>query len=246
MLGRPYVSKDQIYSNPQETDRFTFDARVASVFSDMIERSVPGYGMMLEMIGVISREFVRPATRCYDLGCSLGASTLAIATNLPCDDVEVIGIDNSAAMVDRCRETISAAAPQCPIDIRCEDVCATSIDNASLVAMNFTLQFIPPEKRAALLKKIYDGLNPGGVFILSEKITAPNPAKDELLIKLYHDFKAERGYSQLEIAQKRDALEDVLIPDSLATHQQRLKSAGFSCVTPWFQCFNFTSILAIK
>ena len=212
----------------------------------MIERSVPGYGMMLEMIGIISREFVRPATRCYDLGCSLGASTLAIATNLPCDDVKVIGVDNSAAMVDRCREAITAARLEHPIDIRCEDVCATSIDNASLVAMNFTLQFIAPANREALLKKIHDGLNPGGVFILSEKITDPDSATDELLIKLHHDFKGERGYSQLEIAQKRDALEDVLLPDSLATHQQRLKATGFSCVTPWFQCFNFTSILAIK
>jgi tRNA (cmo5U34)-methyltransferase len=240
------VSKDRIYSNPQDIGRFTFDERVASVFSDMIQRSVPGYGMMLEMIGIISREFVQPDSRCYDLGCSLGASTLAIATNLPCDNIRVIGVDNSAAMVERCREAIATAKLEHSIEIRCEDVCTTSIDNASLVAMNFTLQFIAPEKRATLLKKIHGGLNPGGVFILSEKITDPDPAQDELLIKLYHDFKAERGYSQLEIAQKRDALEDVLNPDSLATHQKRLEAAGFSCATPWFQCFNFTSILAIK
>ena len=108
------------------------------------------------------------------------------------------------------------------------------------------MQFIAPGKRATLLRKIHDGLNSGGVLILSEKIADPDPSKDELLIKLHHDFKAERGYSMLEIAQKRDALEDVLIPDSLASHQERLKAAGFSSVTPWFQCFNFTSILALK
>ncbi len=238
------MSKDRIYSNPQETGPFTFDARVASVFSDMIERSVPGYGMMLEMIGLISREFVRPKTRCYDLGCSLGASTLAIVDKR--QDVHVIGIDNSPAMVEQCRTVIATANPEHSIDIRCEDVCDSSIDNASLVAMNFTLQFIKPSLRANLLRKIHDGMNPGGVFLLSEKITDPDPAIDALLRKLHHDFKGEHGYSKLEIAQKRDALENVLLPDALGNHQRRLRKVGFTCVTPWFQCLNFVSIIAIK
>lgn len=240
------MSKDRIYSNPQEIGPFTFDARVASVFSDMIERSVPGYGMMLEMIGLISREFVRPKSRCYDLGCSLGASTLAIADSLPCRDVHVIGIDNSPAMVEQCRTAIAAANPEHSIEIRCEDVCDSVIENASLVAMNFTLQFIEPSLRTNLLRKIHDGLNPGGVFLLSEKITDPDPATNALLIKLHHDFKRERGYSQLEISQKRDALENVLLPDAPGNHQQRLQDVGFTCVTPWFQCLNFVSIIAIK
>ena len=120
------------------------------------------------------------------------------------------------------------------------------IENASVVVLNFTLQFIPPSQRDALLKRIHDSLNPGGILVLSEKIRFPQPQLDSLFIDMYHRFKEVQGYSALEISQKRTALENVLIPETLATHRDRLREAGFSRVDTWFQCFNFASIIAFK
>lgn len=241
------MKKDQIYASPREQiEAFRFDEKVAEVFPDMIRRSVPGYSMMLDMIGVITAEFVRPATRCYDLGCSLGGATLSIRHNLPDDSCEVIAVDNAAAMVERCRELVAADRATAPVEVRCEDILDTGIDNASLVVMNFTLMFIDPELRLALLQKIFRGLNPGGILVLSEKMKESDAGDQALLTDLYHNFKAAQGYSQLEIAQKRSALENVLIPETLEQHRQRLQQAGFEQVTGWFKCFNFTSLIAKK
>ena len=241
------MKKDQIYASPREQiEAFRFDEKVAEVFPDMIRRSVPGYSMMLDMIGVITAEFVRPDTRCYDLGCSLGGATLSIRHNLPDNSCEVIAIDNAQAMVERCRELVAADQATAPVEVRCEDILDTGIENASLVVMNFTLMFIAPELRLALLQKIFQGLNPGGILVLSEKMKEADAGDQELLTDLYHNFKAAQGYSQLEIAQKRSALENVLIPETLEQHRQRLQQAGFEQVTSWFKCFNFTSLIAKK
>jgi tRNA (cmo5U34)-methyltransferase len=241
------MSRDKVFATPREQiEQFKFDDRVASVFGDMISRSVPGYGMMLDMIGVITRETVQPGTHCYDLGCSLGAGVLSMRHNLPDDSCRLIGIDNSAAMVSRCQQLIAQDDASAPVDIRCEDIMDTPIENASLVVMNLTLQFIDPLQREPLLKKIYNGLNPGGILVLSEKTNLANEHEQDTLTDFYYGFKRQQGYSEMEIAQKRDALEHVLIPDTLGTHRTRLHQAGFSHVTPWFQCFNFMSLLAHK
>lgn len=241
------MSRDKVFATPREQiEKFKFDDRVASVFSDMISRSVPGYGMMLDMIGVITRETVKPGTQCYDLGCSLGAGILSMRHNLPDDSCRIIGVDNSDAMVSRCQAIIDQDDATAPVEIRCEDILATPIENASLVVMNLTLQFIDPAQREPLLENIYNGLNPGGILVLSEKTNLPNEHEQDTLTDFYYAFKRQQGYSDMEIAQKRDALENVLIPDTLGTHRTRLHQAGFSHVTPWFQCFNFMSLLAHK
>lgn len=241
------MSQDKVFASPREQiEKFKFDDRVASVFGDMISRSVPGYGMMLDMIGVITRETVTPGSNCYDLGCSLGAGVLSIRHNLPDDSCRIIGVDNSPAMTERCQKIIAADDSSAPVDILCEDILTTPIENASLVVMNLTLQFIEPLQREPLLERIYQGLNPGGILVLSEKTNLPNEYEQDTLTDFYYAFKRQQGYSDLEIAQKREALDNVLIPDTLGTHRTRLHQAGFSHVTPWFQCFNFMSLLAHK
>jgi tRNA (cmo5U34)-methyltransferase len=127
-----------------------------------------------------------------------------------------------------------------------KDICEISIDNASMVVMNFTLQFIPIEKRVALIEKIYAGLNPGGCLVISEKLRFEPDSLDSLLSDLHHQFKRAQGYSELEISQKRDSIENVLIPETLDNHIQRLRACGFQSASPWFQCFNFCSLVAIK
>ena len=132
------------------------------------------------------------------------------------------------------------------IDCRHEDLRESKIEDASMVILNFTLQFIEPAAREALIRKIYDGMRPGGLLVISEKIQFPDPALNELFIDLYHRFKETQGYSKLEISQKRAALENVLIPETLAAHRERLNGAGFDSVDTWFQCFNFASMVAFK
>ncbi|MFQ3323067.1 MAG: tRNA (cmo5U34)-methyltransferase [Pseudomonadales bacterium] len=240
------MTPDNIYANPRATiASFKFDDKVAAVFADMIARSVPGYGLTLDMIGVIASHYGKPNSHCYDLGCSLGASTLAMRHNVA-DNCKIIAIDNSTAMVEKCRQLVAQDNANAAIDVRCDDICNVAIDNASLVAMNFTLQFIEAGKRADLLEKIYHGLNTGGAFILSEKIIATGSGEQETLTNLHHDFKRAMGYSDLEIAQKRSAIENVLVPSTIASHKENLHAAGFSQVYLWFQCFNFVSLIAIK
>lgn len=240
-------AKDRVYAAPQdELSPFEFDDRVADVFPDMIRRSVPGYGTVLKMIGVLAREFVKPGTRCYDVGCSLGAATLAIRHNIQHPGCRIIAVDNSEAMVSRCRHIVDRDAASTPVDVVLGDAREQRFENASFVVMNYTLQFLPPEQRDDLIASVCGGLNPGGAMVLSEKIRFDDETSDQLQIGLHHAFKRANGYSELEIAQKRSALENVLIPDTLPAHIKRLGQAGFATVEPWFQCFNFVSVLAIK
>lgn len=240
-------SRDSLYAQPQAAiGDFVFDEQVASVFDDMIRRSVPGYGSIINMVGVLAGEYVQPDSNCYDLGCSLGAGTLAMRRLIQQENVKIIAVDNSEAMVGRCRQNIVRSNMTVPVEILCEDINDTSIENASFVAINFTLQFIQPDQRAGLVQRIYDGLLPGGVLIISEKIAFADPAEQKIQTELHHSFKKFNGYSELEIAQKRTALENVLVPDTLETHQTRLLDAGFQHVNVWFRCFNFASIIAFK
>jgi tRNA (cmo5U34)-methyltransferase len=238
---------DDLFIAPQPSiSKFVFDDKVASVFADMIQRSVPGYSTLLTGIAAIARQYAQPGTNCYDLGCSLGASTLALSSAISHSDCHIIAVDNSVAMIERCRVHIQQAELKLSTDIICADLLDISIENASIAIMNLTLQFIPLAYRQTCIDAIYSGLQPGGVLVLSEKIDFTEPRENTLQQSVHHAFKQLHGYSALEISQKRTALDNVLIPETLKKHHQRLTSAGFQFSTTWFQCFNFISIIAIK
>lgn len=238
---------DTIYANPlAEVSRFAFDQRVVDVFPDMIKRSVPGYATIINMIGNLAERYAQPNSNCYDLGCSLGAATLAMRHRIQAANCKIIGVDNSAAMIARCQQVIEADSGEIPVDLIESPIQHINIENASMTVLNFTLQFIATDERPDVLKKICAGLNPGGVLILSEKVAFEDEPHQQLMTELYHNFKRANGYSDLEIAQKRAAIEDYLIPETLGVHRQRLRAAGFNSVDVWFQCFNFASLIAIK
>ncbi len=238
---------DLIYSNPHtQVKDFAFDAQVVEVFPDMISRSVPGYNTIIDTIGRLSQRFVQKKTSIYDLGCSLGAATLAIRKGISVKDCNIISVDNSSAMVERCKMHINAFKGDTPVDVIEGNIQDIKIENASMVVLNFTLQFIDKAERQSLINNIASGINSGGILIVSEKISHGNPVIDEHLIDLHHDFKRANGYSELEVAQKRTALEKVMRTDSIEQHITRLTNAGFNHVSPWFQCFNFVSFIAIK
>ena len=238
---------DTLFSTPiEKMGDFTFDANVAEVFPDMIRRSVPGYNNIISAIGLLTERFATNDSTLYDLGCSLGAATLSMRRHIKAKNCKIIAVDNSSAMIERCKLHVSAYRSETDVHIIEKDIRHVCIENASMVVLNFTLQFLSPEDRTVLLQKIYDGLKPGGILILSEKYTFEDPVTNTLLIDLHHDFKRANGYSELEISQKRSALENVMKPDSLECHCARLRECGFSHVSLWFQCFNFGSMFAIK
>lgn len=236
-----------IYSQPlSDIEDFKFDNDVVSVFPDMIKRSVPGYSTIIDNIGLLAQRFVQQNTVIYDLGCSLGAATLSVRKYIDTPNVSIIAIDNSPDMVARCQSHLSAFKSDVPVSVLEGDIDNIVIENASIVILNFTLQFIVPEKRRKILSSIYQGLNKGGALILSEKVSLGHSTGDESLIELHHEFKRRNGYSELEISQKRTALENVMKLESLPFHLTRLKEVGFDEALTWFQCFNFASMLAIK
>ncbi|CAH0540534.1 carboxy-S-adenosyl-L-methionine synthase CmoA [Vibrio marisflavi] len=239
--------KDTIFSAPiDKMGDFTFDEKVAEVFPDMIQRSVPGYSNIISAIGMLAERYVKPNTLVYDLGCSLGAATLSMRRHIQSEGCQIIAVDNSHAMVERCKLHVNAYRSDTPVEVVEADIRDVDITNASMVVLNFTLQFLAPEDRLSLLKKIYAGLRPGGILILSEKYTFEDDTSNELLIDLHHTFKRANGYSELEVSQKRSAIENVMRPDSIPTHKERLQSIGFSSCEVWFQCFNFGSMFAVK
>ncbi|QSP94569.1 carboxy-S-adenosyl-L-methionine synthase CmoA [Marinobacter salinisoli] len=242
----PEQTTDRLFATQRRPDDFRFDASVARVFPDMIRRSVPGYTTIIPMIEVITEQYVQAGSNCYDLGCSLGASTLAMRHGIPYQDCRLFGVDNSSAMIERCEHYIALDDNPLPVTLRCEDLLQTELSNASVTTLNFTLQFVAPEARAQLLARIAEATRPGGVLILSEKIHFESEQEQNIQTRLHHEFKRANGYSDLEISQKRTAIERVLIPESLAAHKERLLAAGFNDVVVWYQCFNFVSMLAIK
>ena len=239
--------KDAIYSQPLDSIAdFAFDDAVANVFPNMIQRSVPGYSTIIAMTGVLAERYAQTNSHCYDLGSSLCASTLSMRQHLEDRDCSIIAVDNSKAMQQRAQNLLDADSSTTAVTQVLADMREVDIRNASVVVLNFTLQFIAAEERMALLNKIFNGMNKGGVLILSEKIKFDDPHLQELNTDLHHSFKRGNGYSDMEIAQKRSAIENVLIPETISTHQQRLADAGFSSIDVWFQCFNFASLVAIK
>ncbi len=243
------TQKDTLFQSELESPGdFVFDDRVVRVFPDMINRSVPGYGFIVPMTGMLARRYARENTMLYDLGCSLGAVSIAMRSAVRRPGIRIMAVDRSADMIRRLNEILQEVAdPQAP-EIRTvqQDVAHIPIENASVVVLNFTLQFLEPGQRERLLRRIASGLVPGGILILSEKIRFDDEAEQALQTAWHHDFKKTQGYSDMEIAQKRDALENVMKPDSMERHQARLMSAGFERVSTWFQAFNFVSMVAFR
>lgn len=238
---------DTIYAFPHEkVNEFSFDEAVARVFPDMIKRSVPGYTTIIPMIGLITEQYAQAHTHCYDLGCSLGASTLAMRHGLKNKHCELVAVDNSPSMLERCNHYIELDNDTTPVTQLCADIRDLEFKPCSVVTLNFTLQFLPPEDRHSLLKKVQTALLPGGVLILSEKICFDDKTEQSHLEELHWLFKKANGYSDLEVSQKRSALEQVLLPDTLEAHKERLNSSGFNTVHLWYQCFNFMSLIAFK
>ena len=238
------MNEDKLYIDEKGGDEpFRFDASVARVFPDMLRRTIPGYAASIEAIGSLAARYVQPGTRCYDLGCSLGAASLAMLQGSRTPDFHIVAVDNSEAMIDRCAEVV---AGHDNIELALADVRDIAIENASMVVLNYTLQFLDPGSRNALIRRICAGLVPGGLLVLSEKVVDEDPNIEELLVDLHHEHKRRNDYSQLEISRKRAALENVLVPETVAAHRQRLADAGFAHSAVWLRYFNFVSIVAIK
>lgn len=243
------MAKDEIYRNGANANEpFEFNDAVAEVFPDMLSRSIPGYAASLEAIRALAGRFVQPATRCFDLGCSLGAATLAMQAGIRVPDCRIVAIDNSAAMVKRCREIVASEATPSgpPVEVIEADLRDSDVHDASMVVMNYTLQFVPGLERGELLRRICDGMTHGALLVLSEKVVDEDPEVEALLVELHHDFKRRNAYSDLEISRKRAALENVLVPDTIRKHRERLAAAGFRHSGVWLRHFNFVSILAIR
>ncbi|MBV1904455.1 MAG: carboxy-S-adenosyl-L-methionine synthase CmoA [Pseudomonadales bacterium] len=236
------TNRDSIFRDPQQIVDFAFDQRVVDVFPDMIRRSIPGYDTIISISGLMLAEHLKDSEICYDLGCSLGATTLAIAQRLGKKRCKLIAIDNSEAMLTKARKLLTHEA----IELMMSDIRQVDLQPAGAVVMNFTLQFIAPKERLALIKKIYAALRPGGLLIISEKIHCSETAEEDYFNAIHAQYKMANGYTGLEVSQKRSALEKVMIIDDIETHQQRMNEAGFSDIKIWFRCLNWASILAVK
>jgi tRNA (cmo5U34)-methyltransferase len=244
------MSRDEIYASGDADPRpFEFNENVARVFPDMLRRSIPGYGASLEAIGSLAARYVRPDTRCYDLGCSLGAAAEAMRDNVSQPGVSILAVDNASAMVERCRQRLGALGPVAgrpAVTVMAADVRDVEITGASMVVMNYTLQFLPLAERDAMMQRISAGTQTGGLFVLSEKIVDPDDAVEALVVGLHHEYKRRNAYSDLEISRKRAALENVLIPETIETHRRRLEFAGFRHAGVLLRYFNFVTIVAIR
>lgn len=233
--------KDNIFLT-HDGSSFKFDENVATVFDDMISRSVPFYDEALRL----SVEFVLKNTtegdRVYDLGCSTASTLLEIYRKN--HTLELIGVDNSTSMIAKAKQKVSAYGANIALHI--DDILEIDLDNPKAVISNYTLQFISPDERLILIKKIYDSLKPNGIFIFSEKLISDNQEINEQMVDVYYDFKARQGYSEIEIVKKKEALENVLIPFTQQQNEAMLREAGFESVEIVFKWVNFTTFIAKK
>jgi tRNA (cmo5U34)-methyltransferase len=236
--------RDNLFNKQIDIADFRFDQEVVKVFDDMVRRSVPGYDSMIQMIGLIARIYGQDNTNYYDLGSSTGAITLSIALNNKSKNNQFFAIDNSKEMVEQCEKNLHNKVDN--LQAICDDINQVKINSASIVVLNLTLQFIDVNLRSNLIKKIYDGLEPGGILIISEKIHFDDAVTQNQITKLHMDFKKENGYSELEIANKRQAIENVLITETKEQHLNRLRDCGFVETSCFFQCLNFVSFLSVK
>lgn len=225
---------------------FKFGENVVSVFDDMVNRSVPFYREMQRMIAEIASDYAASGTNVYDLGCSTGTTMLCIDSHVP-RDVRFVGIDNSPEMLERCRTKLDERGVTREIELRFGDLNGDiEIENASLVLLVLTLQFVRPLYRDRLIGRILEGMNENGALILVEKVIGEDSLFNRQFIKYYYDMKRRNGYSELEISQKREALENVLVPYKLLENREMLLRSGFRYCDTFFKWYNFTGMIAVK
>ncbi len=212
----------------------------------MLQRSVPMYQECQDLSVNWCAKYATPSTSVYDLGCSTGKFLLKLAEKLKHpQNITLIGLDNSASMLEKAKETFKNSPHSCDL-VEADLNKKLPIVNASVVVMNYTLQFVKRDNRPTLLKSIYEGLVSGGSLILIEKVKSEIPDLNKTFIDFHHQFKEENGYSKLEISQKREALENVLIPWTIEQNSELIKSAGFSTVDLFFKWNNFAGFIALK
>lgn len=239
--------KDEYFRQEDEVfGDFAFTAKVANVFDDMVSRSVPFYEEMQRMVCELALDFSKPNTNLYDIGCST-ATTLLTLDPLLDPSIKFVGVDNAPDMLEKARQKIRKTGTNRPIDLQVADLHqGIYMENASVVTMLLTLQFIRPLYRERVMKMIHAGLNEQGCVLLIEKLTSEDTMFNRLFIQHYYDFKRSNGYSEIEIAKKREALENVLIPYRLEENVQLLKETGFRSVEVFFRWYNFCGIIAVK
>lgn len=223
---------------------FSFNQEVTEVFEDMIDRSVPGYRTSLNIIKYLSQQYYQKNTNCYDIGCSLGASSAAILSGA--QSSHVIAIDNSEAMINECKKRFKTQIDSKHIEFKTEDIMHSNLENASVVVINYVIQFLDLDQRDNLFNKIFKSLLPGGILILSEKIHFDNRFETNRVFKTHHRFKSANGYSDMEIASKRDSLDGVLVTERENDHIKRATNSGFSKVEKILSNLNFRTYKFIK
>lgn len=240
--------RDELFKEPGSGKiPFEFNEQVAAVFDDMAERSVPFYREVLRMTAELARDFYRPQTQIYDLGCSTAALLPALHEQFGTGEFYYTGIDSSAPMIERAQKRRwQLARTAAKIELLVADITAVEFPRASVFVSNYTFQFLKPLARQALLRRIYHSLTDNGCLILSEKCLEDSADVSRLYADHYHALKLRNGYSALEIAEKREALENVLIPFRVSENIEMLRGAGFNPVSIFFKCYGFTSFLALK
>jgi tRNA (cmo5U34)-methyltransferase len=239
-------ARDKVFLKAQAATDFNFGEKVASVFDDMLDRSVPFYQETQRMIAEMATDFAVEGTNIYDLGCSTGTTLLNLDAAVG-NKVRLIGVDNSEEMLKRCQQKLTAEGLRHEYELLCADLNqGVRIENASMVLMVLTLQFVRPLYRDTLIRSIHDGLNENGCLILVEKVLGEASVFNRLFIKYYYELKKRHGYSEMEIAQKREALENVLVPYRLSENREMLLRAGFRCADVFFKWYNFCGIIALK
>lgn len=238
--------RDELFRKPlARAADFEFDHSVAAVFDDMLNRSIPFYSQIQSMICDWVNTFYIPGTTVCDLGCSTGSMLAAVAQ--ACPKVErLLGLDNSQAMIDKARERFKLESLKPNLALEVADLRDFQLPSSSVVIMNYTLQFIRPLYRQKVVSNIFESLEPGGAFILCEKVLEDNTHLSRLFIEAYYRFKRRQGYSDLEISQKRERLENVLVPYKTSEHRTLLAECGFDQVEIFFKWHNFTSFIATK
>ena len=242
------MNKDKVFSQKKkDIESFEFNEEVTNVFDDMITRSVPFYKEIHALILDIFSKIPTKGELIYDLGCSTGTTIQLLHRSLKesGDKPKFVGIDSSESMIKKCRGNLSHEK-NLNFKLINEKIQDVELQSSKIIIMNYTLQFIPTKKRLPILKKIYKSLKKGGVFIMSEKIRPEFENVEEVITELYYDFKRRNGYSNLEIMQKREALEKVLTPNTIGQQKTLLKDAGFNSYDTIFQWYNFSSFIGIK
>lgn len=246
-LTQDETDRDEVFRQEQaRIGDFTFNRDVAKVFDDMVGRSVPFYAEMQRMITEMAVDFATPGSNVYDLGCSTGTTFLDLHPRLD-PSVKFVGIDNSQEMLAKCRQKLTEAGVDRPLELQCTDLnSGVPVRNASLAMLILTLQFVRPLHRDRLIADIHRGLNDNGCLILVEKVLGEDSIFNRLFINYYYEMKRRNGYSELEITQKREALENVLIPYKLLENREMLMRTGFRYVDVFFKWYNFCGIVAVK